>query len=527
MRPPEGKTAGGAGLWAGAALLATATFLLYSRVAGHQFLYYDDDQYVTANPWVRQGLSWAGARWAVTALAAANWHPLTWLSHMADVELFGLNPSAHHLMNAGLHAGNAALLFAVLVRMTGARWRSGLVAALFAVHPLHVESVAWVSERKDVLSTFFGFLMLWVYAWHAKRPRAARLAAVSLCFALSLLAKPMWVTAPFLLLLLDVWPLRRLEGAPVTFRGASRLIGEKLPLFALSGLSCAATLIAQKRGGALIPIEAVGFAPRLANALVSYARYLGKTVWPTSLAALYPYPRGGVSPWQAGGAAALLALLTLLALSRARERPWLAVGWLWFMGTLVPVIGLVQVGSQAMADRYTYLPLVGLFLALAWEAGELAARPPGVFRTAVPLGVAAVLIALSAVTWRQLGYWADQETLFRHALAVTEPNGRAHLILSQALAERSAFGEALVHAEEAARLDPLNPRAFKNLGFILYRLGRVDQAIGEFQRAIALQPDYAEAHGNLGIAYGRKGWVEAAMREMSQEAALRAAQSAR
>jgi tetratricopeptide (TPR) repeat protein len=342
----------------------------------------------------------------------------------------------------------------------------------------------------------------------------------------------MWVTAPFLLLLLDFWPLQRASGSPlqpsaecpqVSALPLKRLILEKLPLLTLSALSSAVTLAAQHQGGALVSADLLGFGDRLSNAAVSYARYLGKTFWPAPLAAFYPQVLGGPAAWQVGGAAAILLLVTIVCLRRLRPSPWLAVGWFWFLGALVPVIGFVQVGEQAMADRYTYVPLIGLFVAVVWEGGSLAERlPSATRRRAVPATVLVVTALLCGQTWHQLGFWKDQETLFRHTIAVTENNGRAHLILAQALAERGDYAEALLHAGESVRLDPSNPRAHKNLGFTLYRLGRVDEAIAAFQRAIALKPDYAEAHGNLGIAYGKKGWMEAAMREMSLEAELRA-----
>jgi tetratricopeptide (TPR) repeat protein len=516
-----------------AAAVALAALALYAKVRAFGFLPYDDSQYVWENPVVRQGLTWRGAGWAFRTLFFANWHPLTWLSHMLDVELFGLDAGAHHLASAAIHAANAGLLLLVLARMTGAPWPSALVAALFALHPLHVESVAWVAERKDVLSTLLGFLMLGAYGLYARRPGAAAYLLVLLCLALSLMAKPMWVTAPFLLLLLDAWPLQRWEGSPLAPDARCpasprlplrHLVLEKLPLLALSAGSSAITAVAQQRGGALTTVELYGPGTRLANAVLSYARYLGKALWPADLAAFYPFrPEGALAPL---AAAVLLAAVTALAISRARSMPWLLVGWLWYLGTLVPVIGLVQVGSQAMADRYTYLPLVGVFLAAAFGLERAATRFPRA-RAAVAAATVLGLGALAAAAHFQIAHWRDQESLFRHSLAATGQNARAEHLLSQGLIAAGKLEEALPHAAAAARLDPENARAHRNLGYVLYRLGRVDEAIAALERAVALDPDDAEAHGNLGIAYGKRGRLADAMREMSIGAELRRRAAAR
>jgi len=519
--------------WAIAAALFVGTALLYAQVAGHHFLVFDDDRYVTDNPAVRGGLSLSGVGWAFKSLEVSNWHPLTWLAHMLDVQLFGLDAGAHHLVNAALHALNAALLFLVLAVMTGAAGRSAIVAAVFAAHPLHVESVAWISERKDVLSTLFGLMMLLAYVRYARRPGPWRHALVVLALAASLLAKPMWVTAPLLLLLLDVWPLQRIASWPLprdpatpTFPavGLRFILLEKLPLLALSAASSAITVLAQRRGGSLQTLERFDFAERLGNAAASYARYLGKTFWPGGLSAFYPLPAKTAGAWPFLAAGLLLAL-TVVAFSQVRRAPWLVVGWLWFIGTLVPVIGLVQVGEQAMADRYSYLPMTGLAIAVTWEVGWLAQRLPRRAHEAFASGVVLVIGVLALLTWQQTALWADQEALFRHAIAVAPDNGRAHLILCQALAQQGRYREAALEASDATRLDPKNPRAHKNLGFMLYRLGHVDAAIAALRRAIELQPDYAEAHGNLAIAYGKKGWTTEAMREMSLELELRAQQA--
>jgi tetratricopeptide (TPR) repeat protein len=505
-------------VWAAAALLAVAVMALYAPVASHEFLHWDDQLYVTDNPIVRQGLTWSGLRWAFEGFHVGNWHPLTWVSHMVDVELFGVEPGAHLLVNAFLHAVNTALLFTVLTRMTGAPGKCLVVAVLFAVHPLHVESVAWVSERKDLLSTLFGFLMLGAYARFAAAPGVLRYAAVVLAFAASLLAKPMWVTAPFLLLLLDMWPLRR--------AGVRRLVAEKLPLAAVAFSFSILALHAQQQGGAVASIDRVGAAARVSNALVSYVRYVGSTFWPAGLSAYYPWPQGGWPAWAIAGAAALLVVVTAVAIRLVREMPWVPVGWFWFVGMLVPVIGIVQVGAQAMADRYTYAPVVGLFMAITWtfdHVGRDVVRETRARRAALA-AIGVIVVALAAVTIRDIGFWRDTETLFRRAVALSSDNARAHLILSQELEARRVLDDALVHARTAVVLDPSNSGAHKNFGYMLYRAGRIDEAIAELEFAIALNPEYAEAYGNLAIAYGRKGRIDAAARAMARERELKALQ---
>jgi tetratricopeptide (TPR) repeat protein len=421
-------------------------------------------------------------------------------------------------------------LLAALARMTGAVWPSALVALLFAVHPLHVESVAWVSERKDLLSTFFGLLLLGAHARFAARPSLARYLATFLLLAASLMAKAMWITAPFLLLLLDFWPLQRVAAPwnpgdarppPSPRLAPGRLVLEKLPLLALCAAVGVVAVVAQDREGALESLARLPLPDRLANAAASYLLYLQRTLWPASLSAHYPMRPGGAPAWLVGAAVLSLGGATAAAWLLRRRMPWVLVGWLWYLGMLVPVIGLVQVGSQAMADRYTYVPLVGVFVAACWTLDSLV-RPPRA-RAALAAGAAAVLVALAAVTWVQVGHWRDQVTLFRHALAATGENGRTHHLLSQGFIAEKRWPEALAHAREAARLDPGNPRAHKNLGFVLYRSGMVPEAIASLERAVALDPGYAEAHGNLAIAYGRVGRMEDAVREMRLEARLRSA----
>ncbi len=494
--------------------LALGAALLYAQVAGHPFIFYDDGQYVADNVRVRAGLSWDNVVWAFTTLHFSNYHPLTWLSYMLDVQLFGPSPGALHLVNVALHALNAVLVFGVLDRLTGARGRSAFATALFALHPLRVESVAWIAERKDLLSAAFGLLAIEAWRRYALRPGAARYAAVAVCFALSLLAKPMLVTLPFLLLLLDVWPLRRVppwsvdEPAAAPPVGWRRALAEKLPLLALSAASSAVTVIAQDRGGALRGLD-LGLGARAANAVVSYVRYVEKSLWPAGLAIFYPYPEGGTPAWAVAGAAVLLAASVAAAAYFARRAPAVAVGWFWFLGSLVPVIGLVQVGSQAMADRYTYVPAVGLAIAVSWGAH----RALGAWRDGKPLlaAGAAVLLALPALTWRQTAFWADHVTLFRHAVAVTERNARAHGGLALGLHREGQLDEALAEAREAARLEPDNARLWTTAAAIARELHQLPEAFAAAQRAVALDPRSGLAWTTLADVEADLGRPEAAL----------------
>ena len=482
-------------------VLFAASFGVYSPVVTHGFLSFDDDIYVTDNPAVRRGLS--DDSWPWTTFHASNWHPLTWLSHRLDCQLFGLDPRGHHLVNLLFHVTNTQLLFFLLWRMTGAAWRSALVAALFALHPLHVESVAWIAERKDVLSTFFGFLCLGAYALYAERPGSIRFAAVVAAFACSLLAKPMWVTLPFLLLLLDYWPLRR--GQTV-----ARLLIEKVPLLVLSAASSVVTVFAQSQR-ALVSSEHLPLPDRIDNALVSYARYLGKTFLPTNLTVFYPLHAGEPTTGWAVGAALLLTTVTILAVWCRRNQPAFLVGWLWFLGTLVPVIGLVQVGAQAMADRYTYIPLVGLFVALVWSIpGEWAGSTLG--RTVCTMGGGILLIACAILTWQQLRFWQDDGTLWRHALDVDERNPVAHLSLGAHLYVRGKVDDAERNFGRALELSPRYALAVNNLGISRLRQGHVEDAQILFARTLELDPNNASFQNNLGLALLRGGRREQAIR---------------
>jgi len=479
--------------------LIVVVFAIYAQVGTHEFLILDDDQYVTDNGHVRQGLTLDGVRWAFTSFHAANWHPLTWISHMLDVELFGLEPGAHHLVGVALHALCAVLLFLAFRAMTGATWRSAAVAALFALHPLRAESVAWVAERKDLLSGLFWMTTLWAYSAYVRRPDARRYALVLISFLLGLMSKPILVTLPFVLLLLDVWPLQR--------RDRPRLL-EKLPLFALAAASGVVTVIAQRAGGSVSSVESVPFAMRLANAVASYGTYLWKTLLPLELAYFYPHPAGATtvppSFWiVTTGSAALLALVTYLAY-RGRARPFLVVGWLWFLGTLVPVIGLFQVGAQALADRYTYLPLIGVYIGAVWGLAELTDRQPGL-TPIVKIGAPVVLVVLSLLSWHQVSTWKDSRTLFEHAIEVTPNNHVAHTHLGTLLNVAGDLAGAETQYREALRIEPDYADAHSALGIVFGKRGNLVQAARHFEQAVAAAPQHADAHYNLGLVLRSRG----------------------
>ena len=552
-------------------LLAGVTLAVYWPVHRHEFLNYDDGEYVIGNKHLAHGLTRDAVAWAFRSGYACNWHPLTWLSHLEDVELFGMEPGGHHLTSLLFHTANAVLLLLVLRRLTGALWESAFVAALFALHPLHVESVAWVAERKDVLSTFFGLLSLWAYAGWAprsgtKQPSSAihRRVCYGLAlvfFAFSLMSKPMLVTLPFLMLLLDFWPLQRISFPTLRLSRTPllRLMFEKAPFLALSAASIVITLQVQEPSRTHLALGA-----RVANAAISYVRYLGKTFWPRNLAIIYPHPMHWPL-WQTISSVILLATVSITVLWRARRQPYLAVGWFWFMGMLVPVIGLVQVGLQAMADRYTYLPLVGIFIMIAWAGGEWIAFSR--IRAGVGSTVAvAVLAACAGSTWSQLRFWQDSETVFTHALSVTHDNWiahdnlallalaryqdtrrsgvesqrlsfgsapppgsqaseasaavprdylsevifhcqaalqvrpdfpPAHVTLAKALTEQEKLDEATSHLEAAIRLNPLIAEAHQLLAEILHRQGRAKEAVAEYKTALKLLPEWDAVLNNL------------------------------
>lgn len=512
-------------LWLCLVLLA-ATALVYAPVQQYDFVTWDDPQYVSENPHVFSGLTWPGVAWAFTTGYFTYWHPLTWLSHMLDVQIYGMNAGGHHVTNVLLHIANTLLLFGLLYRMTEALGRSAFVAGLFAVHPLHVESVAWVAERKDVLSTLFWMLTLWSYLVYARQPRRGRYLVVLLLFALGLMAKPMLVTLPFVLLLLDVWPLRRVSleaGCPDRSGGGLpreqgsvwlRLVREKLPLLALAVASSIVTLVTQTQAGALSRFDTVPLKLRAANASVSYVAYIGKMLWPSRLAALYPLPPSLPGWWVVGSILGLIGV-TVLLIRMARRYPYLAVGWLWYLGTLVPVIGLVQAGSQARADRFTYVPLIGLFLLAGWGIPDLVRRWPSLEMALPPVAVL-VILACAILARGQVRHWETSTTMWENTLAVTAENFLGHNNLGVALARQGRLAEAIAEYNEALRIQPDFSEAHNNLGNALVREGRLVEAIAHYTEALRLRPDYPEAHNNLAVALSRQGRVEEAIREFEE-----------
>ncbi len=482
-------------------LLLLLTGLVYARALTFDFVNFDDDVYVTKNPAVRSGLTTDGLAWALTTNHAANWHPLTWLSLMLDAEIAGLRPGMFHLTNVLLHAANVLLLFLVLSRMTRSTAKSAFVAALFAVHPLHVESVAWIAERKDVLSTLFWLLTLLAYHSYVREPVRSRGLLVAGTFALGLMAKPMLVTLPLVLLLLDLWPLGRCDGAGKTW---PVLVREKAPLFALSAASAAITWVAQERGGAFEAGARLSLPARAAGALVAQVAYARKMLWPRGLAVFYPRPGDPLPIGEVRGSALLLALATFFALRAARRRPYVTVGWFWYSITLLPVLGLVQVGRQSMADRYTYVPMIGLFVLVTWGAADLLEFLPGLepnVRRVLLVGSGSVAVAaLAIVASIQADTWRDSRTLFEHALAVTSRNYLAESALGSELAREGELDRALAHFREALRIEPGFVEARNALALALLKQGKVDDAVAEWTEALRTKPDYAEARANLAAA---------------------------
>lgn len=474
-------------------VLAAITLALYNPVNRHPFVNYDDDRYVTENPHVRQGLTSDTIVWALTSMEQANWHPLTWMSHALDVSFFRLSPAGHHFTSVLLHALNVIVLFLLLTRATARAGPSLFVAALFAVHPINVESVAWISERKNLLCTLFFFLALWTYEWYSQKPGWKRYLAVFVLFAAGLASKPMVITLPFVLLLWDYWPLKRVQPR-------SKLIVEKLPFFALSAVSAFITVKAQQAGGAMRSTEQFPLGVRLANAIYAYAMYLWKMVSPAHLAPLYPHPGGSLAAWQIVIAAIVLLAVTALAL-KFRARRYLLVGWLWFLGTLVPVIGLVQVGDAAMADRYAYIPLIGIFMMIAFGFADLSESKWFPLSPAVPALTA--LLLLGFISNRQIGYWQSNQKLWSHTLAVTNNNFIAEDNLGGALILGGQEEAAYPHIVAATRINPRDPMSRSNLGTYYQTHGQMQQAVEQYQAAIQLTSDsglLAQTYANLGAA---------------------------
>ena len=496
-----------------AAGLVALTFALYAPTFEHGFVNFDDDQYITANAHVIRGLTWDGLRWFASNPHSINWHPLTSLSHMLDCELFGLDAGWHHLMSAALHALGSVLLFRALASLTGSLWSAALVAALFSIHPLRVESVAWASERKDVLSGVFWMLTLWAYAAYARRPRRGRHYLVTLCIALGLCAKPMLVTLPVVLLLLDHWPLKRWP-----LKHLKPRLREKLPWFLLAIACGIVTLIVQAQRGAVAPLAALGLGARVSSALYAFGTYLVKSIWPTGLAFYYPHPAivtpTSYEPWSAQVIAAALFLLVASAVSirQARRRPYIFVGWWWFVITLLPVIGLVQVGEQAWADRYAYLPLVGIYIAVAFGLRELVTRR----RRLLPVVSGASIVALGALFWvsaRQVPTWKDSIALCERALAVTEHNAMAHNNLGLAYLEQGRSGEARRAFEAALEIQPADAKAQLNLAIAQAQAGELDQARRGLEALAIERPNMAQVRANLASVLARQGDLAAARRE--------------
>lgn len=499
--------------WSICLALAALTFFVFLPALENDFVAFDDPAYLTENLQVQRGLSLEGVKWAFTTTHASNWHPITWLSHMLDMQLFGPDPGAHHGMSIALHTINTIMLFLVLSSMTAAIGRSAVVAALFAIHPLHVESVAWAAERKDVLSTFFLMLELICYRHYLRTRTVTRYLLVIIVFALGLMAKPMLVTLPVLLILLDYWPLGRFqkEGPPgqaVLISSRVSVFLEKAPLLALSALSSVITLAAQSRSGTVASLERLSFFNRLGNSLASYLNYVLKMLWPSGLA--FYYPLSETPPWwNIITAAIFVVFVTVISIRMRRTSPFLFVGWFWYLFTLAPVIGIVQVGAQAMADRYTYIPLIGLFIVLSWSvwAGMSKLRQGRVFTFA--LFVVAILL-LGAVSRRSVSYWRNSITLFSHALEVTERNWMAEYNLARVYQDSRQFEQALLHYQRALKVKPNYWKGHLNMGVISYEQGNINDAIPRFHKARSLRPDQPEPAFNLGMSFARLGRHEEA-----------------
>jgi protein O-mannosyl-transferase len=519
------------------ALIALTT-TAYWEIRDHGFVSYDDDVYVVSNAHVQRGLNWGNVAWAFTTTSAANWHPLTWLSHMLDVQMFGLSPAGHHLTSLLVHVTNVVLLFLVLQVMTGALWPSALVAALFAIHPINVESVAWVAERKNLLSTSFWLLTMWAYIRYASQPAWNKYLVVLASFALALMCKPMVVTLPFALLLLDYWPLDRLKSTAAESandkadnskkrgkevevkrayprRSLSQLTIEKAPLLLLAALSSVITVRAQQTGGAVGTTEVFPLSVRFENAVVSYADYLLDVIWPFRLAVFYPHPRAALPAWQVGLSVLVLLGITAIVVRRARRSRYLPLGWLWYLGTLIPVIGIVQVGLQSQADRYAYVPLIGIFVVITFYVGEWA-KGRATRENRFAIAAACILIALAIATRVQASYWRNSITLFQHAVEVTKDNYVAHNNLGELLAQQGNLDEAAAHFAAALEINPSFAHARHNMGMILVQRGKLDEAISEFSKAVEIEPAFTDAYNKLGAALASRGKLDEAIANFSK-----------
>jgi protein O-mannosyl-transferase len=526
--------------------LIVATFVAFGRIVANDFINFDDDKYITENNNIKSGINTESIKWAFTSSHAGNWHPLTWLSHILDWRLFGANASGHHFVSLLMHIGSAILLFLFLSKITGSLWPGAFVAALFALHPLRVESVAWASERKDVLSMFLGLAVLYTYALYVEKPKLYKYYLCLILFALSLLAKPMLVTLPFVLMLLDYWPFGRWQKAlkpellPVSNDGGSvkkkgkqrkdsstkekkismrltnhaktirSLLWEKSPFIFLALVSCIVTIWAQNKGGAVASLEKLSFLERILNAIVSYVAYLIKIFWPVNLAVFYPYEQ--LLPlWQVFGAALILLGISIAVIYAIKKAPFLFVGWFWYLGTLVPVIGLMQVGKQAMADRYTYLPSIGIGIMIAWGVLYLLPKEEQIRKKILIPIVSIVLTVLTILTWQQCGDWKNSVVIYDHDLKVTKNNDLAHYNLANELVKQKNITQAIAHYLEAIEINPYYSGAYSNLGATLAAQGKNEEAIAYYLAAIKINPDQEEAHSNLGIVLAAQGKNEEAI----------------
>jgi tetratricopeptide (TPR) repeat protein len=476
--------------------LTLTTTVVFHQVCTYNFINYDDHKYVYKNPNIQANITLEAIKWAFTTGYTANWHPLTWLSHMLDWQLFGSKPAGHHLTNLIFHIANTLLLFIVLKQMTHRIWASAFVAALFALHPLHVESVAWVAERKDVLSTFFWMLTMWAYVRFVSRPKISSYLLVVVFFALGLMAKPMLVTLPFVLLLLDYWPLTR-----VSFKRQAiyHLIQEKIPLFVLSALSSVITFLVQRSGGAIAKLAGLPLKFRIFNAIISYIEYIKKMIWPVRLAVFYPHPDRNISILYAVISAIFLLAVTILILRFAKNRRYLVTGWFWYLGTLLPVIGLVQVGQQALADRYSYITLTGLFIIIAWGLPDLLAKWQ-YRKTALTLSALVIILVMSICTYFQVRHWQNSLTLFQHALDSTKDNYIAHERIAAWLCGQSRLDEAIYHYKRAIEMNPRDADVYLELGAVFVAKGKFDEAVKYFDESLRIKPDFADAHTTIGRA---------------------------
>jgi len=524
-------------------LLAFVTFLVFIQVIQSEFINFDDDLIITDNEMVLNGLTKKGLVYAFTTGYGGCWHPLTWISHMVATQLFGLVPGWHHLLNLLLHMANTVLIFLVLSRMTKALWQSAFVAALFALHPLHVESVAWVTERKDVLSTFFWILTIGLYGSYAARPGLNRYLAVLLCFALGLMAKPILVTLPFVLLLLDYWPLGRLEPKTISrktkhsslppknieaqpYHNSAKqtiifkwslvrpLLIEKIPFFLLTIFASIISYLSQNYAGAVKSFESFPLKARIANAFISYVAYMVKMVWPMNLAILYPHPIWWPS-WQVLGSVVLLLVFTILFLKKAKNHRYFIVGWFWYIGTLVPVIGVVQIGAHSMADRFTYIPLIGLFIIIAWGISELLKKWAYRKQAFITFSIIS-LFCLSLITWRQVGFWQNRFTLFAHTLRVTDRNSIIYITRGLAYKETGKNTEAIIDFNKAIEFNSSDKRAYNYRGIAFSNLGNHQQAFRDYNKAIELDCNYSSAYNNRGIEYGLLGNYQEAIKDFDK-----------